>query len=94
VAVDRDPDRGPAELHRERETLEPVDQPWLEMQTAVADAAAGVAALQTSQVSTPAASRRQNTGFPYSEVGSITMQVTPQMTQAIGHREQRAGHRE
>src|SRR5690242_21323091 len=40
VAVDRDPDRGPAELHGKRETIEPVDQPWLEVQHAVADAAA------------------------------------------------------
>jgi hypothetical protein len=49
VALDRDPDRGSAELHGERETVEPVDQPWFDVQHAVADAAAGVAALQQSR---------------------------------------------
>src|SRR5690242_866157 len=46
VAVDGDPDRGSAELHGEREAVEPVDQLWFEVQHAVADAAAEVAALQ------------------------------------------------
>src|SRR5580700_6160162 len=45
AVLERDPDRRPPELHREREPVEAVGEPWVEVQDAVADVGADVSAL-------------------------------------------------
>src|SRR5437763_14510598 len=45
AVLERAPDRRPPELHRERESVQPVGEPGVEVQDAVTDIAADVAAL-------------------------------------------------